>query len=299
MKEWKKVNNLVELVNEIDCLQLYPLTENDENEFEGNSGAILRCETCFTLYKDKASRLTPAKAAKKLSRDCVSICTGRYLSEERMKELIDGDGPYWRKLKSAVIQHMLCSVDGQTHFKALTALSEERNLMAKHYEAAETLVKSALVSIKAKSAAVHYEEQVAFAFSLGAQVGQNGHSRKLVPDLVRCLLVAIDETTKKELLKCLPSTGLPPHYFMALDKATVNKRTNQGVTICPTIGGVKVPIVVGAAEVYKPTNGGGVEGGKAEDSAEQALKQIEEKFDYMVGKFIISVLFLLIKYLIT
>ena len=182
-------------------------------------------------------------------------------------------------------------------------MSEERNLMAKHYEAAETLVKSLLVSIKAKSAAVHYEEQVAFAFSLGAQVGQNGHSHKLVPDLVRCLLVAIDETTKKELLKCLPSTGLPPHYFMALDKATVNKRTNQGVIICPTIGGVKVPIVVGAAEVYKLTDGR-VEGGKAEDSAQQALKQIEEKFgsstlDYMVGKFIISVLFLPIKYLIT
>ena len=73
MKECKKVNNLVELVSEIDCLQLYPLTENDENEFEENSGAILQCETCFTLYKDKASRLTPAKAAKKLSRDCVSI----------------------------------------------------------------------------------------------------------------------------------------------------------------------------------------------------------------------------------
>ena len=51
MKEWKKLNNLVELVSEIDCLQLYPLTENDENEFEGNSGAILRCETCFTLYR--------------------------------------------------------------------------------------------------------------------------------------------------------------------------------------------------------------------------------------------------------
>ena len=192
---------------------------------------------------------------------------------------------------------MVCSVDGQTHFKALTALSEEWNLMAKHYEAAESLVvKSALVSIKATSAAVHYEEQVAFAFSLGAQVGQNGHSRKLVPDLVRCLLVAIDETTKKELLKCLPSTGLPPHYFMALDKATVNKRTNQGVIICPTIGRVKVPIVVGAAEVYKPTNDGDIEGGKAEDSAEQALKQIEEKFgsstlDYMVGKFIICLIF--------
>ena len=65
---------------------------------------------------------------------------------------------------------MLCACDGQTHFKALTALNEENNLMKKHYEAAESLIKSAWVSVnKAKSAAVHYEEQVAFAYSLGAQ----------------------------------------------------------------------------------------------------------------------------------
>lgn len=92
-------------------------------------------------------------------------------------------------------------------------------------------------------------------------------------------------------MKCLPSTGLPPHYYMALDKATVNKRTNQAVIICPTINGVKVPIVVGAPEVYKHNDDGAVEGGKAEDSANQALEQIREKFgntvlDYMVGKFL-------------
>jgi hypothetical protein len=78
---------------------------------------------------------------------------------------------------------------------------------------------------------------------------------------------------------------------MALDKATVNKRTNQAVIICPTINGVKVPIVVGAPEVYKHSDDGVVEGGKAEDSANQALEQIKEKFgdtvlDYMVGKFL-------------
>ena len=86
-----------------------------------------------------------------------------------MEGLLNGEGAYWRKLKSTIIQHMLCACDGQTHFKALTALNEENNLMKKHYEADESLIKSALVSVnKAKSAAVHYEEQV-FAYSLGAQ----------------------------------------------------------------------------------------------------------------------------------
>jgi hypothetical protein len=190
---------------------------------------------------------------------------------------------------------MLCACDGQTHFKALTALNEEKNLMKANYKAAETLVKSAIVSIKSKSVAVHYEEQVAFAFSLGGQVGQSGHSRKLVPDLVRCLIEVVNERTKQELMKCLPSTGLPPHFYMALDKATVNKRTNQAVIICPTIDGIKVPIIVGAPEVHKHGlhgDDGNVEGGKSEDPAKQALEQIKKKFgntvlDYMVGKFLL------------
>ncbi len=63
MKDWKKVKNIVELVNNIDDLQLYPLSATDTDEFFDGTGAILRCETCFTLFKDKAVRLTPAKAA--------------------------------------------------------------------------------------------------------------------------------------------------------------------------------------------------------------------------------------------
>ena len=73
----------------------------------------------------------------------------------------------------------------------------------------------------------------------------------------------VNEKTKQELMKCISSTGLPflAQVFlllMALDKATVNKRTNQATIICPTIGGVKVPIIVGAPEVYMPGDNGDV-----------------------------------------
>ncbi len=232
MKEWKNVSNIVELVNSIDDLHLYPLYYSDADEFFNGTGAILRCETCFTLFKDKAARLTPAKAARKCAADCKSICTGKYIEPEKMELFMKGDGDEWRRLKSCIMQHMICATDGQNHFKALSAISEETNLKKKHYESAENLVKSALTAIKAKSAAMHYEDQVAFAYSVGAQVGQSGHSRKLVPDLVRSMLIAIQERTKEALSKCLPSTGLPPHYYLAVDKATVNKRSNQGVIIC-------------------------------------------------------------------
>ena len=77
----------------------------------------------------------------------------------------------------------------------------------------------------------------------------------------------VNEKTKQELIKCLPSTGLPPHDFIASDKATVYKRTNQATIICPTIDGVKVPIILGAPGVYTPGDNGDVQGWKAEDLA--------------------------------
>ena len=289
MKEWKAVKNIVELVSHVEDLAIYPMSEEDEEGLFKEGGAILRCETCFALYKDKANKLTPVKAAQKLASDCRSICTGKYLSPERMESAMAGQGEYWLKMKSYILRHMICAEDGQTHFKALTMLSEEKNLKKIHYDAAETLLKSALTAVKAKSAAIHYEDQIAFAFSIGAQVGQCGHSRKLVPDMVKCLLASIHEKTKAEVSKCLPSTGLPPYYYMAVDKATVNKRSNQGIIICPMIDGKKVPIVVDAPEVYSPSINGNVEGGKADDSAAQAFKEITNKFggkilDFLIGE---------------
>ena len=76
---------------------------------------------------------------------------------------------------------------------------------------------------------------------------------------------------------------------MAVDKATVNKQSNQGIIICPIISGKKVPIIVGAPEVYSPNVDGNVAGGKADDSAAQALKEISKTFgsktlDFLVGR---------------
>ena len=176
MAEWKQLSNLVELVGHVNELELYPMSKDDEDEFIAGGGAILRCEICFSLYKNKASKLTPARAARKLASDCKSICTGKYLTPAMMSALIKGEGVHWRKLKRSVLQHMICAEDGQTHFKALTALSQEENLKQIHHEAAETMLKCVLTAIKSKSRAKHYEDQIAFAYSVGAQVGQCGHS---------------------------------------------------------------------------------------------------------------------------
>jgi hypothetical protein len=168
-----------------------------------------------------------------------------------MTEMMSGKGDNWRRLKSRVLQHMVCASDEQTHFKAMTLLNEEESLKAKHYEAAETLLKCALSAVKSKAAALHFESQVAFAYSVGGQVGQCGHSRKLFSEHLKCLLAVVNQQTKEKLTTCLESTGLPLHFYMTVDKATVNKRSNQAVIICPILDGKRVPVAVAAPEVYK------------------------------------------------
>ena len=168
MKQWREVRNLVELVNQVEDLCLYPMNTEEIEDFK-EGGAILRCETCFALYRDTAKKLTPARAAKRLAADCNSLCTGKYIEPALMVELMAGKGEKWRKLKSQVIQHMTCSADGETHFKALSMIGQDRKRRNRECEAAETLV-CAFTAVKSKAAVVLYENMVAFAFSVGAQV---------------------------------------------------------------------------------------------------------------------------------
>ncbi len=88
MTEWKQLKNIVELVNHVKDLELFPMSKDDEDEFFDGGGAILWCKTCFSLFRNKDKKLTPPKAARKLASDCKSICTGKYLSPERMSRCI-------------------------------------------------------------------------------------------------------------------------------------------------------------------------------------------------------------------
>ena len=97
-----------------------------------------------------------------------------------MTEMMSGKGDNWHRLKSRVLQLMICATDGQTHFKAVTLLNEEATLKKNHYEAAATLLKCALSTVKTMSAALYFESQLASALSVCGQAGQCGHSRKLL-----------------------------------------------------------------------------------------------------------------------
>ena len=75
---------------------------------------------------------------------------------------------------------------------------------------------------------------------------------------------------------------------MTVDKATVNKRSNQAVLICPMLSDQRVAIAVAAPEVDSAKEDSTVEGGKLKDSANQAFDVLktaygEETLDYLVG----------------
>lgn len=80
---------------------------------------------------------------------------------------------------------------------------------------------------------------------------------------------------------------------MTVDKATVNKRSNQAVLICPILDGKRVPIAVAAPEVYTSKADGSVEGGSLSHSATQALEITENAYgkdivDSLIGMYIIK-----------
>ena len=102
------------------------------------------------------------------------------------------------------------------------------------------------------------------------------------------MLSVINQKTREVMTTCLPSTGMPPHYYMTLDKATVNKITNQAVIVCPMIKGRRIPIAVTAPFVYSPDGNSGVTGGSAQDSGMQALNLLRNKYGTQVQSFMIG-----------
>ena len=53
-----------------------------------------------------------------------------------------------------------------------------------------------------------------------------------------------DQETAMFLSQPLPSTRLPPHYYVTCDKATPSTMTNQAVMLCLMIGGQRQAVAV-------------------------------------------------------
>lgn len=76
-----------------------------------------------------------------------------------------------------------------------------------------------------------------------------GHSRKNFNNILYCLENSINKHVAEWLDTPLPSTGLPPHFWSTVDKATPSRATNQAVVIVARDAECNVcPIPVAAPE---------------------------------------------------
>ena len=113
-------------------------------------------------------------------------------------------------------------------------------------------------------------------------------------------MIHISSVIKRSLLTPHDATGLPPFYWITVDKATIHRRTSQCILIVAVWKGKKEVFPVGTPLVYK---GSEVEdlgdeeeevellGGKSEDLVDDILKNTlarlsinREDLNYLTGE---------------
>lgn len=116
-------------------------------------------------------------------------------------------------------------------------ISEAREKMV-----VKNLLRAALTVVKIKSAALHYETNIAQLFAAGADVGDFGHSRHMFV---------------KFMSTPLPNSGMHPHFYVTGDKSTNHRTTNQVTLICPVVEGQRQAIALNVNRVYETSDGFG------------------------------------------
>ena len=97
--------------------------------------------------------------------------------------------------------------------------------------------------------------------------------RNLGNEMMASLEVIIDQRARQWLTTALPSTGLPPHCWLTMDKATPAQVTNQATMIVARHNGIPVAFPVGAPAVYTQQGDS-----SAEHNAEQMISTITSAF---------------------
>ena len=86
--------------------------------------------------------------------------------------------------------------------------------------------------------------------------------------------------TSHYLKETLPSTGLKPHFSMAMDKSTPHRDTNHAILIIMPVNGRRVAVLMDAALVYKIHDEGNITGGSGVYLAHQAVESIKKNLEF-------------------
>ena len=104
-------------------------------------------------------------------------------------------------------------------------------------KATENIVLVALKLIETKTAAHHYETSIACHIATGSYMGEMSHGRKQMNEIMRAAEIHVDRSIREFPLTPLPSTHLPPHFYVSCDKSTIHRVTNQAIMLCPVVQG--------------------------------------------------------------
>ena len=151
------------------------------SEFDGG---IFRCEICFEMICEKHPNMReqdPAFARRKIeAAPGNTFSTGIAVQKARVEHLVSGKNQAWYSFKSMLLEHASCSTTrngGMAHYKALVAQKQRRIVKARLQQVVSNQMKSALLVVKMKYAALHYENVIGLISSCGADVGNLGHGR--------------------------------------------------------------------------------------------------------------------------
>ncbi len=241
--------------NAINLLEYLDESSDFELIIEENS-RILRCYSCTEFLSSPVS-FSPSfrRPSGGISG---SLAAGLHLSEEVYQQLIAGKCEKWYHQKEAFGKHL----SSKTHSNATNFMKLVKQGKSREVPVTKNQLRAALGIVKTKSAAIQYEERIAELHAAGADVGDFGHSRKLFPAMLSAACAYIDKKTSIFLSTPLPSTGMPPHFYVTADKSTNHRATNQVTVICPVVNGCREGIVLDAREVYTSSDGTGGTGGE-------------------------------------
>ena len=228
----------------------------------GKSCRILCCQTCYNFLSDAGSIIRRPTGS-----GSGTLALGLQLDENTFAELQQGHCQKWYHQKASLLEHLATS----THKKAVANLGVVSRRINREQKVVKNQLRTALGIVKTKSAALQYESRIAELYAAGADIGDFGHSRKLFPDMIAVACAYIDKKSMEFLASPLPSTGLPPHFYVTADKSTNLRKQNQISLVCPVVNGTRQGIPMHLHQVYKTSDGGG---GKNDVLAEAILQDI-------------------------
>ena len=268
VKVMKEAKNVWELAGATELIEFFYDEEQQES--------ILRCSPCYKLYlksRPTLGSVTPFKAQKIInSTGNGTLGTGLLLNNNTTRLLIEGGNTTWYRQKSVCIKHLCLLSDSKTHNKAMKFYNSEVALQEKSTKATHNIFRAAITDLKLGAAAKNFESLLSLLTCCGVDIGQIGHNRNLFNDILYCLEKTVNNKIKTWLSQPLPSTQLPPHVWLTVDKATPSRTTNQAtLIIARDKRGIPCPIPVDAPKVYTA-----FEAASYEKLGEMLLKVVED-----------------------